>query len=76
MMLPKATLIFQASYLEAQPPEVTSTIQYSTRPAIYGLIMLRSYRFSIRNCFLAAGLTMVRQIPRRRTYGPVQAYRR
>ena len=73
-MLPKATPIFQASYLEAQSPEVTSAVQYSTQPAINGLIILRSYDFSIRNCFSAAGLTLLRQILCRRGYGPKHTY--
>ena len=52
----------------------TSAVQYSTQPAINGLIILRSYDFSIRNCFSAAGLTLLRQIPCRRGYGPKHTY--
>ena len=76
MMLPKATPIFQASYLEAQSPEVTSAVQYSIQPAIEGLVICEATDFSIRKCFLAAGLTMLRHIPCRRSCGPVHKQRR
>ena len=74
-MLPKATPIFQSSYLEAQSSrsDQRNAVQYSTLPFM-GWSSCEATDFSIRKCFLAAGLTMLRHIPCRRTCGPVHTH--